>query len=76
MIIEQPQVSQTAKLSAKQAAEVLQVSKRSILNYITSGRLRATIATRKVKEKDGSTKTVYGKYRITGRDLIRFWNQF
>lgn len=63
MTIEQPQVSATAKLSAKDAAQVLGVAKRTVLNYITTGQLRATINKK-------------NEYRISGRDLIRFWNQY
>lgn len=63
MTIEVPKVSDTAKLSAKDAAEALGVAKRTVLNYITTGQLRATLNKK-------------NQYRISGRDLIRFWNQF
>lgn len=63
MITERPQVNRTARLSAKDAAQLLQVSKRSVLNYITSGQLRASLNRK-------------NQYRISGGDLITFWNNF
>lgn len=63
MTIEQPQVSATAKLSAKDAAEKLGIAKRTVLNYITTGQLRASLNKK-------------NQYRISGKDLIKFWSQF
>ena len=62
MTTEQPQVSRSARLSAKDAASLLGVAKRTVLNYIASGQLRATLNGKQ-------------QYRINGNDLIKFWNQ-
>lgn len=60
MCTEQPVVSLTAKLKVKDAAEKLQVSKRMVQKYISSGQLKAHV--------------VGNSYRVFGRDLIKFWN--
>ena len=76
MTIEMPQVSDTAKLSAKDVAELLGISKRTVLSHIQAGLLKATFITRVTKDEDGETKTTYSKYRISGKDLKKYWNQF
>lgn len=60
MCTEQPTVSLTARLKVKDAAEKLQVSKRMVQKYISSGQLKAHY--------------VGNSYRVFGRDLIKFWN--
>lgn len=72
MCTEQPAVSLTARLKVKDVAEKLQVSKRMVQKYITSGKLKARI----VERKDENGKVVYASYRIFGRDLIKFWNEY
>ena len=62
MCQEPPTVSLTARLKAKDCADILGVSKRAVQKYIAEGRLKAHI--------------VGNSYRIFGRDLIKFWNQF
>lgn len=59
MCQEQPNVSLTARLKAKDCAEILQVSKRAVQRYIADGKLKAHL--------------VGNSYRIFGRDLITFW---
>lgn len=76
MTIEMPQVSDTAKLSAKDVAELLGISKRTVLSHIQTGLLKATFITRVTKNKDGETKITYSKYRISGKDLKKYWNQY
>lgn len=70
MCTEQPVVSLTARLKVKDVAEKLQVSKRMVQKYITSGKLKAHL----VERKDENGKVTYASYRIFGRDLIKFWN--
>lgn len=70
MCTECPTISLTAKLKVKDAAEALQVSKRMVQKYITSGKLKAHL----VERKDENGKVIYASYRIFGRDLIKFWN--
>lgn len=72
MTTEEPRVNLTDRLSAKDAAAMLQVSKRSVLNYITNGQLKASFTTR----KDEKGNVIYSKYRILGRDLLKFWKNF
>lgn len=72
MCTECPAVSFTAKLKVKDVAEKLQVSKRMVQKYITSGKLKARL----VERKDENGKVVYASYRIFGRDLIKFWNTY
>ena len=60
MCTECPTISLTARLKVKDVAEALQVSKRMVQKYITSGQLKAHV--------------VGNQYRVFGRDLIKFWN--
>ena len=62
MCTEQPVVSLTARLKVKDVAEKLQVSKRMVQKYISSGQLKAHY--------------VGNSYRVFGRDLIKFWNAY
>ena len=62
MCQDQPTVSLTARLKVKDCADILQMSKRAVQNYIAEGRLKAHI--------------VGNSYRVFGRDLIKFWNQY
>lgn len=71
MCTEQPVVSLTARLKVKDVAEKLQVSKRMVQKYITSGKLKARL----VERKDKNGNVIYASYRIFGRDLIKFWNE-
>lgn len=73
MCQEQPTVSLTAKLNTEQCAQILGVSKRSVQNYIAEGRLKAHLL---VVRKDENGKVKYSRYRVFGRDLIKFWNQY
>lgn len=59
MCNEQPTVSLTARLKAKDCAQILKMSKRSVQRYIAEGKLKAHI--------------VGNSYRVFGRDLIAFW---
>lgn len=63
MTIEIPKVREDARLTAKQAADVLKVSKRSVLNWITSGKLKATLNVKK-------------EYRISGREILKLWRSY
>lgn len=63
MTIEIPKVREDARLTAKQAADVLMVSKRSVLNWITSGKLKATLNVKK-------------EYRISGREILKLWRSY
>ena len=51
-----------ARLRVKDCADILGMSKRAVQNYIAEGRLKAHI--------------VGNSYRVFGRDLINFWNQY
>ena len=51
-----------ARLRVKDCADILGMSKRTVQNYIAEGRLKAHI--------------VGNSYRVFGRDLINFWNQY
>ena len=62
MCQDQPKVGLTARLKVKDCADILQMSKRAVQTYIAEGRLKAHI--------------VGNSYRVFGRDLIKFWNQY
>lgn len=62
MCQEEPKVGRMARLRVKDCADILGMSKRAVQNYIAEGRLKAHI--------------VGNSYRVFGRDLINFWNQY
>ena len=76
MTTEMPQVSDTAKLSALDAAKLLGINKRTVLLHIQNGLLKASFTTKKKKDKDGNIKETCGKYRISGKELKKYWNQY
>lgn len=67
MCTEEPTIGRTARLTVSDAASILQVSPRSIQNYILQGKLKAHYV--------GSREKKNLRYRITGNDLINFWRK-
>ena len=59
MCYDQPDISLTARLRAKDVAKLLDMPKRTVLQHIAEGKLKAHI--------------VGNSYRIFGRDVIAYF---